>query len=122
MCPACRPLQVNGAVTSGPDLSVTVNGLHFPNPFVIGSGEAEEDKDSGAGLQRLAQRRRAAAKTHPINGALSPGTAGAESCNGPAVRPGFRFLHVVQARLPPHTLAAPSRPPPLQARLGPTMP
>ena len=24
--------------TSGPDLSVTVNGLKFPNPFVIGSG------------------------------------------------------------------------------------
>eukprot|EP00798_Chlamydomonas_sp_ICE-L_P012666 gene12666-15898_t len=28
----------NGAVTSGPDLSVTVNGLKLPNPFVIGSG------------------------------------------------------------------------------------
>ncbi|GAX76474.1 hypothetical protein CEUSTIGMA_g3919.t1 [Chlamydomonas eustigma] len=28
----------NGRVTSGPDLSVTVNGIHFPNPFVIGSG------------------------------------------------------------------------------------
>lgn len=25
-------------VVSGPDLSVTVNGLHLPNPFVIGSG------------------------------------------------------------------------------------
>jgi dihydropyrimidine dehydrogenase (NADP+) len=25
-------------VTSGPDLSVTVDGIHFPNPFVIGSG------------------------------------------------------------------------------------
>lgn len=24
--------------TEGPDLSVTVNGLHMPNPFVIGSG------------------------------------------------------------------------------------
>ena len=30
--------QVDGAVTSGPDLSVTVNGLHLPNPFVIASG------------------------------------------------------------------------------------
>lgn len=29
---------VNGAVTEGPDLSVTVNGLKLPNPFVIGSG------------------------------------------------------------------------------------
>ncbi|CAM6092684.1 unnamed protein product [Calypogeia fissa] len=29
----------NGAgVAEGPDLSVTVNGLHLPNPFVIGSG------------------------------------------------------------------------------------
>lgn len=28
----------NGAVTSGPSLEVTVNGLRFPNPFVIGSG------------------------------------------------------------------------------------
>ncbi|KAE9588252.1 putative dihydropyrimidine dehydrogenase (NADP(+)) [Lupinus albus] len=25
-------------VSTGPDLSVTVNGLHMPNPFVIGSG------------------------------------------------------------------------------------
>ena len=25
-------------VLSGPDLSVTVNGIRFPNPFVIGSG------------------------------------------------------------------------------------
>lgn len=30
--------QVDGAVTSGPDLSVVVNGIKFPNPFVIGSG------------------------------------------------------------------------------------
>ena len=30
--------QVNGAVASGPDLSVVVNGLRLPNPFVIGSG------------------------------------------------------------------------------------
>lgn len=30
--------QVDGAVISGPDLSVVVNGLHFPNPFVTGSG------------------------------------------------------------------------------------
>jgi len=28
----------DGAVTCGPDLSVTVNGLRFPNPFVTGSG------------------------------------------------------------------------------------
>lgn len=28
----------DGAVVSGPDLSVTVNGVRFPNPFVIGSG------------------------------------------------------------------------------------
>ena len=28
----------DGVPTSGPDLSVTVNGLKFPNPFVIGSG------------------------------------------------------------------------------------
>jgi len=31
-------MQLNGAVTSGPDLSIEVNGLHFPNPFVTGSG------------------------------------------------------------------------------------
>lgn len=29
---------VNGRVTSGPDLSVEVNGMKLPNPFVIGSG------------------------------------------------------------------------------------
>jgi hypothetical protein len=29
---------VNGAVTDGPDLSVVVNGMKLPNPFVIGSG------------------------------------------------------------------------------------
>ena len=29
---------MNGAPTSGPDLSVEVNGLRLPNPFVIGSG------------------------------------------------------------------------------------
>ncbi len=28
----------NGRVVEGPDLSVTVNGIRFPNPFVIGSG------------------------------------------------------------------------------------
>lgn len=28
----------NGAVVEGPDLSVTVNGLELPNPFVIASG------------------------------------------------------------------------------------
>lgn len=32
------PAQVDGAVTSGPDLSVEVDGLRLPNPFVIGSG------------------------------------------------------------------------------------
>ena len=35
---AAAPRQVNGAVVSGPDLSVEVNGLRLPNPFVIGSG------------------------------------------------------------------------------------
>lgn len=30
--------QVNGKVASGPDLSVVVDGLKLPNPFVIGSG------------------------------------------------------------------------------------
>jgi hypothetical protein len=29
---------VNGTVTEGPDLSVVVNGMKLPNPFVIGSG------------------------------------------------------------------------------------
>eukprot|EP00271_Cylindrocystis_brebissonii_P017883 TRINITY_DN4859_c0_g1_i1.p1 TRINITY_DN4859_c0_g1~~TRINITY_DN4859_c0_g1_i1.p1 ORF type:complete len:459 (+),score=89.63 TRINITY_DN4859_c0_g1_i1:108-1484(+) len=29
---------VDGAVTSGPSLSTVVNGMNFPNPFVIGSG------------------------------------------------------------------------------------
>ncbi|GHP07815.1 dihydropyrimidine dehydrogenase, chloroplastic [Pycnococcus provasolii] len=28
----------DGAAVDGPDLSVTVNGIKFPNPFVIGSG------------------------------------------------------------------------------------
>ncbi|PNH05845.1 NAD-dependent dihydropyrimidine dehydrogenase subunit PreA, partial [Tetrabaena socialis] len=33
------PIQlVDGRVTSGPDLSVEVNGLKLPNPFIIGSG------------------------------------------------------------------------------------
>jgi len=32
---ASQGADQNGA---GPDLSVTVNGLHMPNPFVIGSG------------------------------------------------------------------------------------
>mmetsp|Transcript_7906 Transcript_7906/g.16957 ORF Transcript_7906/g.16957 Transcript_7906/m.16957 type:complete len:427 (+) Transcript_7906:118-1398(+) len=31
------PLK-NGKVVDGPDLSVVVNGIKFPNPFVIGSG------------------------------------------------------------------------------------
>lgn len=38
-----RPSRVGFTVVAGeaqaePDLSVTVNGLHMPNPFVIGSG------------------------------------------------------------------------------------
>ena len=32
------PLQVDGKVTSGPDLSVQLHGMKLPNPFVIGSG------------------------------------------------------------------------------------
>ena len=32
------PELVDGSPISGPDLSVHVNGLHFPNPFVTGSG------------------------------------------------------------------------------------
>lgn len=33
------PIELtNGAVTSGPDLSITVDGVRYPNPFVIGSG------------------------------------------------------------------------------------
>lgn len=28
----------NGAVVEGPSLACTVNGLHLPNPFIIGSG------------------------------------------------------------------------------------
>lgn len=32
------PPQVNGAVPSGPSLAVEVDGIHFQNPFVIGSG------------------------------------------------------------------------------------
>lgn len=36
--PPPPPAQKNGAVTEGPDLSVTVNGLKLPNPFVIASG------------------------------------------------------------------------------------
>lgn len=31
----------DGRVLSGPDLSVEVNGMTLPNPFVIGSGEAQ---------------------------------------------------------------------------------
>lgn len=34
-----EPIELqNGKVVSGPDLSITVNGIYFPNPFVIGSG------------------------------------------------------------------------------------
>ena len=34
-----EPIElVDGKVTSGPSLAVTVNGIEFPNPFVIGSG------------------------------------------------------------------------------------
>eukprot|EP00891_Asterochloris_glomerata_P005647 jgi/Astpho2/5647/Aster-02895 len=32
------PLQLDGKVTSGPDLSVQLHGMKLPNPFVIGSG------------------------------------------------------------------------------------
>lgn len=49
--PAAWPrqvLQVNGAVTSGPDLSVEVNGLRLPNPFVIGSGAQGAASAAGA--------------------------------------------------------------------------
>lgn len=34
-------LQENGKAVSGPDLTVKLNGLTMPNPFVIGSGEAQ---------------------------------------------------------------------------------
>ena len=34
-------LQENGKAVSGPDLTVKLNGLTMPNPFVIGSGETE---------------------------------------------------------------------------------
>jgi hypothetical protein len=34
-----EPIELtDGKVTSGPSLAVTVNGIEFPNPFVIGSG------------------------------------------------------------------------------------
>eukprot|EP00198_Chlamydomonas_reinhardtii_P004458 XP_001693794.1 psbA translation factor [Chlamydomonas reinhardtii] len=34
-----EPIElVDGRVTSGPDLSVEVNGMKLPNPFIIGSG------------------------------------------------------------------------------------
>ena len=33
-------LQENGKASSGPDLTVKLNGLTMPNPFVIGSGES----------------------------------------------------------------------------------
>lgn len=32
-------MQENGKATTGPDLSVKLNGLTLPNPFVIGSGK-----------------------------------------------------------------------------------
>lgn len=42
---------VDGRVTSGPDLSVVVNGLTLPNPFVIGSGPPGTNyQASAAGL------------------------------------------------------------------------
>ena len=34
-------LQENGKAVSGPDLTVKLNGLTMPNPFVIGSGETK---------------------------------------------------------------------------------
>ena len=34
-----EPIELSeGKVKSGPSLAVTVNGIEFPNPFVIGSG------------------------------------------------------------------------------------
>ena len=35
------PLQLDGKVTSGPDLSVQLHGMKLPNPFVIGSGACD---------------------------------------------------------------------------------
>ena len=32
-------MQENGKAVSGPDLTVKLNGLTMPNPFVIGSGK-----------------------------------------------------------------------------------
>ena len=40
--PRLCTLQVDGRVTSGPDLSIEVNGLKLPNPFVIGSGAQQK--------------------------------------------------------------------------------
>lgn len=36
--PVSFPKLENGKTTFGPDLSVEINGLRLPNPFVIGSG------------------------------------------------------------------------------------
>lgn len=36
--PRSKRVMVRAAAAEGPDLSVTVNGLKLPNPFVIGSG------------------------------------------------------------------------------------
>jgi hypothetical protein len=43
----------NGHVTSGPDLSVTVNGLHLPNPFIIGRYAASDIVDYMIGSRSL---------------------------------------------------------------------
>lgn len=32
-------VQENGKAVTGPDMTVKLNGLTMPNPFVIGSGE-----------------------------------------------------------------------------------
>ncbi|KIZ03401.1 hypothetical protein MNEG_4561 [Monoraphidium neglectum] len=45
---------VDGAVTSGPDLSVVVNGVKFPNPFVIGSGPPGTNYQAGLRVMKKA--------------------------------------------------------------------
>jgi hypothetical protein len=55
---------VNGAVTSGPDLSVTVNGLKLPNPFVIASGPPGMLRSVSCATKMVRERR---ANTRPCN-------------------------------------------------------
>lgn len=38
LCMACRRFNRLLCFSAGPDLSIEVNGLKLPNPFVIGSG------------------------------------------------------------------------------------